>query len=135
MRITVLQRNGLSQVSFKGRVLALLAMAALVMAAYLLIARPYQSHWGATPDEVDCPMPGDSLDLHPTFLATRSITIHGRPEGIWPWLIQMGYGRAGFYGYEIFDHTTVNRRQWIKQLRNRSTGTASIRLSVSPCTQ
>ncbi len=46
-------------------------------------------------------MPGDELNSSPTFLATRAITIAGTPQQIWPWLIQMGFGRAGYYGYDI----------------------------------
>jgi hypothetical protein len=49
-------------------------------------------------------MPGDELSRHPTFLATRAITIEAAPEAIWPWLLQMGYKRAGFYGYDIFEN-------------------------------
>ncbi|MBC8161158.1 MAG: hypothetical protein H7Z42_08050 [Roseiflexaceae bacterium] len=47
---------------------------------------------------------GDDLRLHPTFLATRAITIQATPAEIWPWLIQMGYGRAGFYGYDLLEN-------------------------------
>jgi hypothetical protein len=49
-------------------------------------------------------MPGDDLNPNPKFLATRAITINGTPEAIWPWLIQMGYGRAGYYGYDILEN-------------------------------
>jgi len=81
-----------------------LALIGRVIAAYALWARPYQLHWGATDEEVKQAMPGDQLDPHPEFLATRAITIAGTPEEIWPWLIQMGYGRAGFYGYDIMEN-------------------------------
>jgi hypothetical protein len=86
------------------KTVALLALVSLVMAAYLLWARPYQLHWGATAAEIGRPMPGDELDPAPTFLATRAITIEGTPAEIWPWLVQMGYGRAGFYGYDILEN-------------------------------
>ena len=72
-----------------------LALIAIVMAAYLLWARPYQLHWGATPAEIVRTMPGDQLDAEPTFLATRTITISGTPPAIWPWLLQTGHDRAG----------------------------------------
>jgi hypothetical protein len=49
-------------------------------------------------------MPGDELDTTPTFLSTRAVTIAGTPEQIWPWLLQMGYGRAGFSGYDILEN-------------------------------
>ncbi len=83
---------------------AMAALAGLLTAGYLLVARPYQMHWGATAAEVDRPMPGDTLSRRPTFLATRAITIVGTPADIWPWLVQMGYGRAGFYGYDILEN-------------------------------
>jgi hypothetical protein len=86
------------------RIVAALALGALVMAVYLFWARPYQLRWGATNEEINLTMPGDKLDPNPTFLATRAITIDGTPEEIWPWLIQMGFGRAGFYGYDIIEN-------------------------------
>jgi hypothetical protein len=86
------------------KMLAALGLLGLVLAAYLLWARPYQLHWGATAEEISRVMPGDELNVDPKFLATRAITINGTPEAIWPWLIQMGYGRAGFYGYDILEN-------------------------------
>jgi len=88
---------------------AILALIGLVMAAYLLWARPYQLDWGATDEEVKRAMPGDDLNPDPKFLATRAITIEGTPEEIWPWLVQMGYGRAGFYGYDILENMGSKR--------------------------
>ena len=76
----------------------------LVLTAYVIWARPYQLHWGATADEIARPMPGDELDPRPTFLATRAITIDATPAEIWPWLLQMGYGRAGFYGFDVLEN-------------------------------
>ena len=64
------------------RILATLALIALVMAAYLLWARPYQLNWGATDQEMKQVMQGDQLDTHPEFFATRAITISGTPEEI-----------------------------------------------------
>lgn len=86
------------------RIVATFALIALVMAAYLIWARPYQLIWGATDAEVKQDMPGDQLDAHPEFFATRAITISGTPKEIWPWLLQMGYGRAGYYGYDILEN-------------------------------
>lgn len=86
------------------KALAVLALVGLVLAVYLLWARPYQLRWGAIDEEVQRPMPGDELNPNPTFLATRAITIDGTPEEIWPWLLQMGYKRAGFYGYDILEN-------------------------------
>jgi hypothetical protein len=89
---------------FLKKLFAILALISVVMAFYFLLARPYQLRWGATDKEVSQPMPGDEINPDPTFLATRAITIQGTPEQIWPWLLQMGYGRAGFYAYDIFEN-------------------------------
>jgi hypothetical protein len=60
--------------------------------------------WGATEAEVAGAMPGDELVSEPSFNATRAITIDAPPEAVWPWLVQIGYGRAGFYSYDLFDN-------------------------------
>jgi len=91
-------------IMFINRILAILTLIGSVLAIYLLWARPYQLRWGATDEEVQRSMPGDELNPNPKFLATRAITIEGTPEEIWPWLLQMGYGRAGFYGYDILEN-------------------------------
>jgi hypothetical protein len=71
---------------------------------YTRYARPWQLSWGATPDEVSRPLPGDELVTRPTFNATRAITIAAPPEAIWPWLVQIGLTRAGWYSYDILDN-------------------------------
>jgi hypothetical protein len=86
------------------RVLAVLVIIGLVITVYLFWTRPYQQRWGASDEELQRSMPGDELNLDPKFLATRAITIDGTPEEIWPWLVQMGYGRAGFYGYDVLEN-------------------------------
>jgi hypothetical protein len=75
---------------------AVLSIMLLVTSGYLGICRPYQLQWGATTAEIERPMAGDELNRNPSFLATRAITIEGRADKVWPWLLQMGYGRAGF---------------------------------------
>jgi hypothetical protein len=42
-------------------------------------------------------MPGDQLVPNPTHQTTHAITIATPPTAVWPWLVQMGQDRAGFY--------------------------------------
>jgi hypothetical protein len=79
------------------------AGAALAPWAYLLALRPRQLRWGATPAEVAAPLPGDDLVARPTVEATRALTIAAPPETVWPWIVQMGYGRAGFYSIALVE--------------------------------
>jgi hypothetical protein len=71
---------------------------------YIVFYRPRQLRWGATDQEVARAMPGDEIVARPVFNATRAVTVNGRPEEIWPWLVQIGFGRAGWYSYDILDN-------------------------------
>jgi hypothetical protein len=85
----------------------LLAAAAAALTAtvvYLRLFRPWQLRWGATAAEVERPLPGDEVVPNPTFNATRAITIAARPDQIWPWLLQVGVKRAGWYSYDRLDN-------------------------------
>lgn len=86
------------------RMLSITAVVVILITAYLGVIRPSQLRWGATAEEVGRTMPGDNLVAHPNFLATRAITIRGRPEQIWPWIVQMGFDRAGYYGYDLIEN-------------------------------
>lgn len=61
-------------------------------------------HWGATADEIDGEVVGDSLCADARLVATRSITIAAPPDEVFPWLRQMGFGRAGWYSYDLLDN-------------------------------
>lgn len=71
---------------------------------YLRYIRPCQPRWGAIDEEVARAMPGDEVVKRPTFNATRAVTVQARPEEIWPWLLQIGITRAGWYSYDWLDN-------------------------------
>ena len=85
---------------------ALLALG-VVTFGYFGIYRPLQLRWGATNDEVHRAMPGDEIQARTIFNATRAMTIRASPERIWPWLVQIGYRRAGWYGYDWIDNDGI----------------------------
>ena len=89
---------------FKKKGVGLAVLGAVSLGVYLRFIRPWQLRWGATDDEVASPLPGDADVPRPTFNATRAVTISARPEDIWPWLIQIGVTRAGWYSYDLFDN-------------------------------
>jgi hypothetical protein len=74
-----------------------------VLVAYRLWIQPWQHRWGATDEEVRRPMPGDDL-IPDAASTTRAITIAAWPEDVWPWLVQLGYGRGGWYSYDWIDN-------------------------------
>jgi hypothetical protein len=82
-------------------------MLLLALALFWFVYRPWALTWGATHEEVARPMPGDSVVADPTFNATRAVTIDAPPEAVWPWIIQIGYLRAGFYSYDRLDNDGI----------------------------
>jgi hypothetical protein len=68
------------------------------------LIRRWHMRWGATDAEVSGPMPGDEIVPKASFNATRAITIDAPPARVWPWIVQMGYRRAGFYTYALLDN-------------------------------
>src|ERR1700680_577068 len=73
-------------------------------AAYPLLARPWHLRWGATGQESGEPLPGDDLIADPDLTATRAITIRAPAGRIWPWIVQLGQGRGGFYSYDFLEN-------------------------------
>jgi len=87
------------------KVIASLGLAgAVTLPAYVLAFRPWHLRWGATPDEATRVLPGDDLVPHPKQLSTRAITIQASAADIWPWLVQIGQGRGGFYSYDALEN-------------------------------
>ena len=60
--------------------------------------------WGATTEEIHGSVVGDNLCRDETLIATRSITISAPPKDVFPWIRQMGFGRAGWYSYDWIDN-------------------------------
>jgi hypothetical protein len=84
--------------------MALLLAIAAGAALYVKAWRPWQLRWGATDEELARALPGDELVSTPTFNATRAISIAAPPERVWPWLVQVGSRRAGWYSYDLLDN-------------------------------
>ncbi|MFG1949229.1 hypothetical protein [Nonomuraea sp. NPDC048826] len=80
-----------------------LAVAATMLLAYAYVFKPWACRWGATHAEAAAPMPGDEL-IPDGATVTRAITIDAPPERVWPWLAQLGWGRAGWYSYDWLDN-------------------------------
>ena len=60
--------------------------------------------WGATPEEASCTFPGDELVPDPDGGATMATALPAPPEKVWPWLVQMGGGRGGWYSWDWVDN-------------------------------
>ncbi len=84
---------------FKRLILGITTAGAATLGAYHWFFRPKHRRWGATDAELQQSMPGDEGVKNPNFMTTRAVTINARPAEIWPWLVQLGVGRGGYYTY------------------------------------
>lgn len=78
--------------------------ASVAIVAYGIFFRPRMLRWGATDEEVHAAFPGAELVPGGTRSATMATTIDAPPSRVWPWLVQMGYGRAGWYSWDLLDN-------------------------------
>jgi hypothetical protein len=82
-------------------ILAVLVTAGL---AYHIGLRRWCLHWGTTEVELHSALPGDDLFPAYTSEATHAVAISAPPEKIWPWLMQIGQDRSGFYSYTLLEN-------------------------------
>jgi hypothetical protein len=83
---------------------AVAAAGAAAVAAYVCGIRPWHLRWGATDEELKAPLIGDELVPQPKLKATHAITIKAPAADVWPWLVQMGQDRGGFYSYTCLEN-------------------------------
>ena len=79
-------------------------MLSVLFIVYLVWLRDWQMNWGATNEEINRYMVGDDLLLNPEFNTTRVVEINASKEQVWPWLVQMGGNRGGFYNFDMLDN-------------------------------
>ena len=71
----------------------------------ITLLTPWMDRWGATDEEISMTFPGDELVSEPASFVNRAITIHARPEQIYPWIVQIGAEKGGWYSYAWLETT------------------------------
>ena len=72
----------------------------LAYVAVAILARPWHSRWGSSTAELRAALPGDDLTPNPTYTIQHAVTIRAAPADVWPWIVQLGQDRGGFYSYD-----------------------------------
>lgn len=68
------------------------------------LIRPWRLRWGATDAEVAQVLPGDEIVPQPRAGWTHAVTVQTPPGRVWPWIVQIGCRRAGWYSYDLLDN-------------------------------
>ena len=91
----------------------LVALLGVSAGVYALAVRPRLLRWGASDKEVTGTYPGVNLIPGGRRGATMAITIDAPASRVWPWLIQMGCDRAGWYSWDCLDNSGMPSAQQI----------------------
>jgi hypothetical protein len=78
--------------------------------------------WGIEPEEAAKELPGDEIVPNAEAVDTRGIDIAAPPKAVWPWLVQMGYGRAGWYSYDELDMDRPSADRIVPELQELEIG-------------
>lgn len=81
------------------RLLTAVAATTVLAVAVAALYQPWLAQWGSSVAERQGAVVGDHI-VDADLVWTRSITIDATPEAVWPWLVQMGVDRGGFYNYD-----------------------------------
>jgi hypothetical protein len=98
----------------------------LLFVAGATVLYPMQRTWGSTRDELLMPLPGDRPDRVPALEIQHAVTINASPGAVWPWIVQLGQDRAGFYSYDwlerAFGADIHNRFELRPEWQSRAAG-------------
>jgi hypothetical protein len=95
-------------------------VALVIYAASAVVLWPLHRSWGSTPSEHTLALPGDRPERNRSLELQHAVTVNAAPEQVWPWLMQLGQDRAGFYSYDWLErafgvdiHNTLEiRPEW-----------------------
>ena len=85
------------------------AVVALIYVAAVVSVRPLYLHWGTTAAERIAELPGDPATSGARYRVDHGITIRAPADSVWPWLVQLGQDRGGFYSYSRLERMFGDR--------------------------
>jgi len=109
-----------------GRLTSLSLLLAAIVIVHAAVVQPWLMRWGATDREVAAEWPGDDLSAGAGTVTTRAVTIHAPAEKVWPWIVQLGQDRAGWYSYRLLENIVGCRmprvHRVVPELQHRDVG-------------
>lgn len=90
------------KLGWRVRLISMAFLAGLATGLLLQLLEQLRS-WGVVSGDQDRQLPGDELVPLADVSETRSLAIAASPAQVWPWLAQMGWGRGGWYSYDVID--------------------------------
>ena len=76
----------------------------MVLAFFTPFLRAHRDHWGLHPELAERPLPGDTWASPDAYTWTHGLEIDAPAAAVWPWVVQVGQDRGGFYSYEFLEN-------------------------------
>jgi len=80
---------------------------------FVLIILPFLRsklrRWGSADEELIRELPGDDLITDINGYYNHAITIKTAPADVWPWIVQLGQNKGGFYSYELLENVVGSK--------------------------
>ena len=70
----------------------------------------------ATPDERAATLPGDEIVPQADVVMDRAFGLDAAPEQVWPWFVQLGKHRAGWYLPRLVERAVPRRRRALRHI-------------------
>jgi hypothetical protein len=70
----------------------------------------------ATPDDVRRSLPGDELVPKPDVVMDRAFDLAAPPAAVWPWFLQLGKKRAGWYLPRTLERFVPSSRRALRRI-------------------
>jgi len=87
------------------------------------LLRRWYSPWGMSTEEAHRPLPGDEYVSNPLSEVNAAVTIRATPEKVWPWFVQLGCQRGGWYSYDLLENGgNPSARQIIPEFQHLAVG-------------
>ncbi|MCG3173753.1 MAG: hypothetical protein GMKNLPBB_01954 [Myxococcota bacterium] len=97
-------------------ILGAVVMLAAFAASWMVLFQEGASAWGAGESETRAEYPGDRWMPDAVLRSTRAVSIAAPPEKVWPWLMQIGQDRGGFYSYEWLENLAGSNIRGVDRL-------------------
>jgi len=81
------------------KALVFIASLIVLISIAIIALTPWMDRWGATDAEITATYTGDELVPNPASFVNRAITIKATPEQIYPWIVQIGADKGGWYSH------------------------------------
>jgi hypothetical protein len=98
----------------------------ILVFTYVFAVRPWHTAWGATHVDRAVRLPGDEFSRHAYHTITHAVNIQAPPEAVWPWIVQIGQDRSGFYSYRFLENLVgcqmPSVHRIVPEWQNRATG-------------